>query len=218
MPRATLSELAKAVIFVLDERGNPEYPIPVFFNPTEYNVDTSTNYSEQALLGMDSPLVQFVSGETETLSMQLFVDSYELGTDVRIVYTNHIDRLLKVDGKRHAPPQCTFVWGSLVFKSVLVSANKRFTMFLPGGFPVRAEIDVTFRRYQTPTEQLVRVKRESADKTTVRSVEAGETLTSIAAAEYGDPETWRPIAEANGIDDPRTLEPGRELVIPPLED
>ena len=38
---------------------------------------------------------------------------------------------------------------------------------------------------------------------------------------FRDPEQWTPdmaadIARANGIDDPRTLEPGRELAIPRL--
>jgi nucleoid-associated protein YgaU len=47
-------------------------------------------------------------------------------------------------------------------------------------------------------------------------VRRGDTLSGIAAAEYGDPALWRPIARANGIVDPRHVEPGRELTIPVL--
>lgn len=214
--RPTASEFVKAVIVVLNDQGIPLYPIPVLFNPTEYSIDTSNQYSEQQLLGMETPLTQYVAGESETLSMQLFVDTTELGVDVRL-YTDRIDDLLSIDEERHAPRLCRFVWGTLNFKSVLVSANKRFTMFLPGGFPVRAEVDVTFRRYRTPVEQRAGTKLASADRTKTRRVVEGDTLPILAAAEYDDPGRWRPIAEANDIDDPRTLEAGRELVIPPLE-
>ena len=34
--------------------------------------------------------------------------------------------------------------------------------------------------------------------------------------EYEDPGEWRRIADANGIDDPFRLEPGKKLIIPPI--
>ncbi len=46
-------------------------------------------------------------------------------------------------------------------------------------------------------------------------VEAGDTLASIAAAEYGDASLDNFLAEANGITDPERLFIGQELVIPP---
>ena len=48
-------------------------------------------------------------------------------------------------------------------------------------------------------------------------VEAGDTLWSIAAKEYGRSDLWRRIADANKINNPRMLKPGTKLVIPPLE-
>jgi nucleoid-associated protein YgaU len=47
-------------------------------------------------------------------------------------------------------------------------------------------------------------------------VKHGETLASIAAKGYNDPRKWRPIAEANGMDDPQDLQPGMSLTLPPL--
>lgn len=214
--RPTESNLKKAVIEVLDGEGTPTEEIPVLFNPTEYSVDKSVTYGEQALPGLSTPVTQFVSGEAETLSMELFFDTYEEGIDVR-EHTDRIDALLEVDGDLHAPPVCTFAWGSLTFTSVVERANVRFTMFLPDGIPVRARADVTFREYTSPTEQKASEPRGSADTTKVRTVTESDTLWLIASREYGDPEMWRPIAEANGIENPRTLRAGRELVIPPLE-
>jgi nucleoid-associated protein YgaU len=48
-------------------------------------------------------------------------------------------------------------------------------------------------------------------------VKRGDTLWSLAAAVYDDPARWRPIADANGIANPRELVPGTELIIPALE-
>ena len=61
-----------------------------------------------------------------------------------------------------------------------------------------------------------RTKTESADHTKTYLVARGDTLSSIAGAEYGDPAAWRPIAAANRIVNPRRLEPGSRIVIPPL--
>jgi nucleoid-associated protein YgaU len=48
-------------------------------------------------------------------------------------------------------------------------------------------------------------------------VESGQYLDTIADDIYGDPGRWRLIAEANDIDDPLDLPPGRRVVIPELE-
>ncbi|MUV56004.1 LysM domain-containing protein [Halogeometricum rufum] len=211
MPDGTDSNLVKAVVVA----GGEE--IPVRFNPTEYNLDKSISYADQSLPGFTSPVTQFTSGEAETLSMELFFDAYEEDErDVR-TYTDRVRGLLEVDGDLHAPPICRFVWGGLDFKSVLQSANTRFTMFLPTGVPVRARMDVTFKEYRPPGEQAEQVRRSSADKTKLRRVTEEETLWLLADAEYGDPTRWRPIAEANDIDNPRRLRPGDRLVVPRVE-
>jgi nucleoid-associated protein YgaU len=46
----------------------------------------------------------------------------------------------------------------------------------------------------------------------------GETLAGVAYAEYGDPAMWRPLAEANDIDDPHRLTPGRTVLLPSAEE
>lgn len=46
-------------------------------------------------------------------------------------------------------------------------------------------------------------------------VKSGDTLAAIAIKFYGDSSLDDLIAEANGIEDPRDLRPGDELIIPP---
>jgi nucleoid-associated protein YgaU len=49
-------------------------------------------------------------------------------------------------------------------------------------------------------------------------VKDGDTLRGIAQEKYGDASLDDIIAEANGIDDPRQISVGQELIIPPKPD
>jgi len=206
-----------ATIQVLDRaRQKAEEEIEVLFNPTDYSVDKSVSYGEVSMPGMDAPLTQFVSGEAETLSMDLLLDTYESGEDVR-EHTKKLDRLVSVEGSRHAPPVCRFVWGDLRFKSVVESLGKTFTVFTPDGHPVRAEVSIEFKQYRTPTEQTEEEPPSSPDRAKLHTVTEGDSLWALAAAEYGDAGRWRVIADANDVADPTRLEPGRELLLPAIE-
>ena len=221
-PAATDEGFDDARIKVLDaglEPGDDE--IAVQFNPDEVSVDKSVTYAEHDIPGLDSPLQQFVGGDAETLSVELFFDVYEGrddgGVDDVRELTDSVSELVMVDGDRHAPPLVKFVWGTISFESVIESANTTYTMFRRDGTPVRARMDVTFREYTPAGRQLAEEPRHSPDTTTIHLVSEGDTLPGIAAAEYDDPARWRHIARSNGIVNPRRLVPGTELTIPPLE-
>jgi hypothetical protein len=188
--------------------------IEVLFNPTEYQLAQSNQFAEVAIPGLGAPLLQFGRGNARTLSMQLFFDTYEKGEDVRD-HTKKLTALLAIDDHLHAPPVCEFTWGGLTFIGVLEQANQRFTLFLPNGIPVRATVDVTFKEFWDEKKQGGRLQSTHFAKRQV--VKRGDTLSAIAGHQYGDPALWRPIAEANGIDDPLALQPGQVLVIPPID-
>jgi hypothetical protein len=189
--------------------------IPVLFNPTQYSLDKGNQIAEIGIPGLGAPILQYVRGNTRTLTMELFFDTYEQQTDVR-EYTDKIYGLLGIRSATHVPPVCTFTWGTFSFTGVLERVGGRFTLFLADGTPVRATLSVTFKEFIDVEVEVRRTPTESADHTKTRSVIRGDTLSSIAAAEYGDPAKWRLIADTNRIDNPRVLEPGRVLVIPPL--
>jgi nucleoid-associated protein YgaU len=67
------------------------------------------------------------------------------------------------------------------------------------------------------TEQQQQRATNQADQTKQVTVKRGETLWSISNRELGDPGRWRSIARANGIADPRKLQAGVSLMIPPAE-
>jgi len=212
---ATSSELKKAVIHVLDAKGKKKSEVPVLFYPSEYSMEKSNEFTNIDIPGLESPLLQFNKGGLETLSMDLFFDTYEIGEDVR-KYTDKIVDLLKIDPDIHVPPVLKFIWGNLNFTCVLSRVSKKFTMFTSDGIPIRATLSVTFSEYNTGDEARKR-PLQSSDKTKIRTVRQGDSLWAIAAEEYGDPTLWRPIADENGIYNPRILEPGREITVPPLE-
>ncbi len=209
--------LEKAAVQPLDENGNSKgEPVEVLFNPAEYSIEKSNQFASTSLPGLQAPITHFVSGNAQTLTMDLFFDSYEEGEDVRN-YTGRLTALLDIDKDLHAPPVCKFVWGKLEFKAVFERVTQRYTMFLDSGVPVRATLNVTFKEYKTITEQLQNPPRQSADRTKHRVLKQGDSLWLIADREYGDPGLWRKIAEANNIDNPRILETGKEIIVPPLE-
>lgn len=194
-----------------------EEKVEVMFNPAEYSLEKGNQFSSAPLPGLSNPVFSFVSGDADTLTMELFFDTYtnEGGSDVRLK-TDKIARLLDIDRDIHAPPPVKFVWGKLTFKAVIERLSQRFTMFLENGVPVRATLNVTFKEYKTISEQLDPKPTRSSDWTKHRVVGEGDRLSLIAAIEYEDPSVWRVIADANDIDNPRLIQPGQELRLPPL--
>ena len=205
--------LEKAVITKVQPAAADK--IPVMFNPEEYTLSKEINYARIGVPGLNSPVLQFVHGNLQTLEMELFLDTYEAHTDVRLK-TKQIADLLTIDPTTHAPPVLLFTWSSLSFVCVLGKITQRFVMFDPDGTPVRARLQVTFNEFADPVLQAMAQKNETADYTKLHVVSEGETLDLIAARHYDNPQVWRPIALVNGLDDPRALAVGQSLVIPTL--
>ncbi|MDD3270455.1 MAG: LysM peptidoglycan-binding domain-containing protein [Syntrophomonadaceae bacterium] len=202
--------LEKACIMVDSDR------IDVLFNPNEYVIETNNTFAWKKVLGFTSPIAQFVSGEASILTMDLFFDTYEQKTDVR-EHTAKITALMAVDADLHIPPVCRFVWSTMDFKGVIERINERYTMFLDSGTPVRAVLQVRFAKWESITEQQQAIPRQSSDRTKQKILQQGQQLWMLASQEYEDPGLWREIARANGIDNPRVLESGQRMVIPPLD-
>lgn len=210
--------------------------IPVQFNPTELTLTKGAQVADINIPGLDTPLVQFVRGQSETLTVDLFFDTTEhgMGTKATSVttLTDQIYQLMKIEPKTHAPPVCAFVWnknfpGADVskkignqkrtdFQCVVENIKQRFTLFSPEGVPLRAVLTLTLREYKTLEEQLKQLNLNSPDKTQSHVVKRGDTLSGIAGDHYAAPSSWRSIATQNAIDDPRRLAPGTFLSVPPI--
>jgi Contractile injection system tube protein/LysM domain len=216
-----------AKLTIITEDGSTE--IDALYNPEKYTVNKGVQYAEIGIPGLDEPVLQFIRGQNEKVTLDLFFDTTEQGmvdnvVDVRTL-TLPVYSLLKVDTNTHAPPRFTIEWGSgqSLFGQgntsslcVMESMNEEFSLFAPTGEPLRAKLTVTIRMAATVTLQFQETPRNSPNRTTVVMVVRGQNITDIAYQQYGDPTQWRPIAEANGISNPRFLDPGTTLTVPSL--
>jgi nucleoid-associated protein YgaU len=216
--------------------------VEALFNPSEISVSGSVSWNQEQPASYSGPNagaveLEFRSVEAQTLSIELFFDTYESraamtfkdavvsllptaaserqATDVRR-YTEQVARLAEVDRALHRPPVCDLRWGAFdIFTGVLTSLNQRFTLFLEDGTPVRATLSCSFLGLSLQWQRR-KGELQSSDVAKTRQVRRNDTLHSLAAEEYRDPALWRHIARANGIVNPRDLKPGTVLTIPRL--
>jgi LysM repeat protein len=233
----------KAVILVKWYNRKPDR-LPVQYNPAELSFDKAAQIAEINIPGLDSPIQQFVRGQVEKLTLDLFFDTTDEGMGNKATsvtkYTDQIYQLVKIEAERHAPPVCVFLWndkfpGSSLgsqstgqsaeifgnqrrngFQCVVESVKQKFVLFSPEGIPLRATLTVVLREYKTLDEQFPQLNRKSPDRTKSHVIQLGETLSGIAGEHYAQPGEWRAIAEANTIEDPRRIDPGTHLQIPPI--
>jgi nucleoid-associated protein YgaU len=218
--------------------------IPVRFNPAEYTLARNQSYADVNIPGLETTIVQFVRGETQTLGIEIYLDRSD-----RVAYVTPaapevpgaqgatppgggvpstapfegIDAelqllrlLVAIDSGLHAPPVVEFIWGKLTFRGVVTQYSERFQMFDEAGNALRARVTLSLKKYMPPILQARSISTESPDRTKTRVVREGERLDVIAVEEYGDAAHWPAIAHANNLARPRVLAPGTVLVIPPL--
>jgi nucleoid-associated protein YgaU len=230
-----MTPLAKATLTAEYSTGALEI-FDVQYNPTEFSLDKGVQLAEIAIPGLDSPLLQFVRGQTEKLTVDLFFDTTDQGAGAGAKsvtgLTDPIYSLVKIEPAGHAPPIVTFAWNAAfpgadlpaaagnqrrnAFRGVIESCRQKFTYFSPEGIPLRATLSVTLREYKTLDEQLAQLNLSSPERTHAHLTREGETLARIAALYYTRPGDWRAIANENQIDDPRRLDPGVLLTVPSI--
>jgi hypothetical protein len=186
--------------------------VSVLYNPTEYTA------TRTMVTHLSSSGVQFQTLVEPDFTVDLFFDTYEAGTDVRIL-TNQIAAFQEPsvgEGERKDPPRCLFSWGGFQYTGLITNLVQRFTLFLPTGVPVRAHLSVTFTNAPTPTDIIEDAGLDNCRKLHV--VRSSDRLDVLAWQQTGAASNWREIAAANGVVDPLAFptraDIGRTLVIP----
>jgi nucleoid-associated protein YgaU len=130
---------------------------------------------------------------------------------------NPADAMLKMP-LYYRLPVLRFMWGfGAPLNNELVNLEKvsvDYQRFDFSGTPVWAKVSLTLVQFSQPAP----LTNPTSGGVTGRSkhvVSQGENVIQIANRVYGSPNAWRWVAEANGIDDPLRVKPGRTLMLPP---
>ncbi|MCX2954577.1 LysM peptidoglycan-binding domain-containing protein [Lentzea sp. NEAU-D7] len=132
-----------------------------------------------------------------------------LGAAYSLAFNNVVGKL----------PPVVFQWGPPMmgfwYTVVLTNVTINYLRFNNVGVPIRAKVSVTMKEQPdflgslptNPTSGGLSGRRG-------HTVTDGDSLQSLATANYGSPGRWRQVAEANGIDDPLRVRSGAVVYLP----
>ena len=204
---------SKAVIMVM---GSTTEQIPVQFNPSQYSIVDRSSFSQQERNKDEEPVISYNGKGFSTLSVSLIFNSDEFfsisgtikkaeeiltgsGKDITTTI-NKITALTRIDGDKHEPPGCVFVWGSLQFAGFVESVG--VADLVMKGFNYAAG------ERNSPLQ--------SPDRTKARTMTEDTDIWSMAEKEYGSSREWRRIADANDVMNPLDIPIGTILKVPSI--
>ncbi len=190
------------------------------FNPKELTIQKSAKWDRKpARNAKHASAPEFSGADPCKLTLEMFFDASEkeLGSVVEPVeelFRCCVPTENTRQNKKAVPPLVQLSWGTIVsFPGFITSVQAKYTLFAPDGTPIRATCSVSME--EMPGDPLGQNPTSGAlSAHAVHKVVAGDSLASIAFREYGDPAMWRPLAEANNIDDPIRLPVGTTLIVP----
>ena len=186
------------------------------FNPKELTVQRSADWKASTTKKPQPP--EYNGAKAGTVTVEMFLDASE-GGEVKTTVDKLLAAVLPAKGtddkQKPVAPYVALGWGKVTYVpcAVVNSVSAKYTRFDADGQPIRAVVTVTL---QEVLPNLVKPNPTSGAVGAQSShmVVAGDCIASIATREYGEPNGWRAIADANGIDDPFRLRPGRRLLVP----
>jgi Contractile injection system tube protein/LysM domain len=186
------------------------------FNPKELSITRTADWKTSTSKKPQPP--EYNGAKGGTVSLEMFLDASEGGT-VQPTVDKLLAAVLPAQGtdtkQKPVAPYVSFGWGSATYVacSIVKSVAAKYTRFNSDGSAIRAVVTITLEEVMP---SLVRQNPTSGalGAESVHLYRTGDTLAGIATAELGSPNSWRAIAQANGIDDPFRVRAGRRLIVP----
>lgn len=203
------------------EGGNP---IPCLFNPKEFSVTKTNNWTADVSAAHAAKPPTFGGGQPREMSVSLLFDS-TLPQDppASMSVKDICSALFKsmqatiTQGQTMRPPTMTFTWGEFRFEGVTKSLAIQYQLFKHDGEPIRVDAKLSLMQWDVLATTPQNPTTRSTAGLSAHTVRDGDSLQSIAYRAYGDATRWRKIAEANDIDDPLSVRSGRVLNVPNLD-
>lgn len=120
-------------------------------------------------------------------------------------------------GNTHETYFIKITWAALEIKCKIKKVDIDYKLFNPQGHPIRAVISLTCINTISDVLRNAKLKLNSPDLTHIRTVKAGDTLPLMTYKIYGDPKYYLEVARVNNILNFRDLNPGQNIIFPPLE-
>ncbi|HSL55543.1 MAG TPA: hypothetical protein VK868_14165 [Pyrinomonadaceae bacterium] len=201
---------------------NTEKKCQVQFNPETLKVSFANQVATPSGAGdqQGTPARQFVGAGTTKLSLQLWFDvtapmppEQTKEQDVRKL-TAKVAYFItpKPEGDKFVPPAVRFIWGSFQFDGIMESMEESLEFFSSDGRPLRASITINLTQ-QKITEFTFRATAgpgatPSPGTRPLTPAPQGKSVQNMADSQ-GKGDNWQAIASANGIENPRLLQPGQ---------
>lgn len=234
-------KLEKAQLWEMEDNFKKEKEggkrVTVQFNPESLKVSFANQIEKPEGAGdqKGTPAIQFVGSSTTKLALQLWFDvtqpiaegaipkgaiaeGEDKVTDVRKLTEQVAFFITPIDGgKKPKPPATRFLWGSFQFDGIVESMEESLEFFSPEGKPLRASVSLSLT-----AQQIMFAFAEEKDKQPgapgtprpgtrpMTQAPAGSTVQGLADGQ-GKGDNWQAIAAANGIENPRMLQPGQLL-------
>jgi contractile injection system tube protein/LysM domain-containing protein len=224
--------LAKAQLIEMESDFQSEKQdgkkVTVQFNPETLKVSFANQVAPSTGAGdqSGSAPMQFVGAGTTKLALQLWFDvtaqlsqaampdGAETVDDVRKL-TQEVAYFItpQPSGNQFIPPAVRFSWGTFLFEGIMESLEESLEFFSNEGRPLRASVSINLTKQKITQFGFGEANNPSSPnpgrgRRPLTQAAAGSTLQGLASS-LGKGDNWQAIAEANGIENPRMLQPGQ---------
>ena len=212
-----------ALVAYSDKSASIPFATLVFsYNPSEVKTSGSATWQKPAGAMTDRP--EYISSGPQKAQLTIFFDEWgnsdgDVSKPVNKLLSWTKPTQASVDQHdRPRPPVVAFQWGlngALAnHKWFIESISAEYMLFRGDGTPIRATCDLSLSEYAANSPLFQNPTSGSRESRRSCVLGEGDSLASIAFAEYGDATLWRSLARLNGIDDPMAIAPGTRILVP----
>ncbi len=225
-----MSETNLKIIAYKSPKGSKEASkideFTVLFNPATFTIATNVTYKKPNAKGQAGGDPVFEKIPPVEFSIELVIDGTGIGPgNAGQKDPDYVKKQVKkfrevtgcaINGDIHRPNYLAVLWGTILIECVLTQLSVTYTLFDHEGSPLRARLSCHFLERIGPGKEGRQSRLESPDLTKYVRVKAGDTLDHIAQVYYDDASRYIQLARINKLHHFRELQPGSELIIPPL--
>lgn len=217
------------------ESTNAKYTAQL--NPDNIKINYSIEYVQSDGADADSKDLKPKGENSQTLTFSLIIDGTGVlaplnGATGGQAQSKDVDTQIEelkeacyyYIGDTHEQTYCKITWNKELlhyrgtsFAGRLKSLDITYTLFSSSGAPLRAKVALSFLGTTSGETNNKVLDKKSPDLTHIITIKTGDNLPMLCQNIYGDATLYSEIARINNIVNFRYLEPGSELVFPPIK-